>query len=214
MKYVPQLDGLRAIAILFVMVFHLGVFPLGWVGVPLFFVLSGYLITTILVADRSKSLRDFLARFYWRRTVRIFPLYYLYVLIIAVAAILFGYSLNGYGWFLAYLGNYQIALSQDVPAGGLVAHLWSLAVEEQFYLIWPFVVFFSRRVWPWALAAIVAAPLFREVVLQSAGNAALAIVALLVAWTCLQQVLLLRSSKTTECSLLWLCAALRSSPGV
>ena len=71
MRHIRELDGLRAFAVTSVMAFHLGVLPFGWVGVPLFFVLSGYLITSILTAQRNEPLPTYLARFYWRRTVRI-----------------------------------------------------------------------------------------------------------------------------------------------
>ena len=178
MRYIAELDGLRSVAILSVMVFHLGLLPIGWIGVPLFFVLSGYLITRILIVEREKPLTDYLARFFWRRTIRIFPLYYAYLALNAALVVALGLSLEGYGWFIAYLGNYQIAAAGSNLQGGVIAHLWSLAVEEQFYLIWPLAVFFSRRIWPWALAAIVAAPVFRESILATTGNPYLAIVAL------------------------------------
>ena len=85
MKYIKALDGLRALAILLVMLFHFYfLLEVGWIGVQLFFVLSGYLITSILLNSKTDQLGDYLKRFYWRRSLRIFPLYYLYLIAIAV----------------------------------------------------------------------------------------------------------------------------------
>ncbi|MCG2841186.1 acyltransferase [Sandaracinobacter sp. RS1-74] len=175
---IAQLDGLRAIAILAVMVFHLDIFPIGWMGVPLFFVLSGYLITDILIYQKGRDIGSYLKRFYWRRTIRIFPLYYAYLAVNAILSLAVGLSLSGYVWFLLYLGNYRIgALAPEVP-GGIIGHLWSLAIEEQFYLIWPFLLFYVRRVWVVALVALIAAPLIREWILQATGNPYMAILTL------------------------------------
>jgi peptidoglycan/LPS O-acetylase OafA/YrhL len=78
-------DGIRAVSILIVIGFHLGFLGFGWAGVQIFFVLSGYLITGILVADREHySLTPYLKRFYWRRSLRIFPLYYGYLAVVAL----------------------------------------------------------------------------------------------------------------------------------
>ena len=86
MKHVPSLDGIRAVSILIVIGFHLGFLGFGWAGVQIFFVLSGYLITGILVADREQySLTPYLKRFYWRRSLRIFPVYYGYLAVAALA---------------------------------------------------------------------------------------------------------------------------------
>jgi peptidoglycan/LPS O-acetylase OafA/YrhL len=177
-RYIPELDGLRAIAIISVMLFHLGLFPIGWMGVPLFFVLSGYLITSILHFQRHDSLKNYLGVFYWRRTVRIFPLYYGYLALNAVAALANKSSLDGYWWFLTYLGNYRIgALSPTVP-GGIIGHLWSLSVEEQFYLIWPLAIFFVRRPAWVAAMIIIAAPLLRETIFRVSDNPYMTIVTL------------------------------------
>ncbi len=155
-----------------------GVLGCGWIGVDVFFVLSGFLITGILAdyRDRSKSLRDF----YARRVLRIFPLYYL-VLGFAAA---YGLLVHAYfHWlqalWLVDLGNYadylkpfapdfQFSLNTLVPRTSTVVvstgHLWSLCIEEQFYLLWPFVVYRvrSNKVLLWlAVSVIVAAPLLR-----------------------------------------------------
>src|SRR4029077_13536960 len=76
-----ELDGLRGIAIALVVLFHFGLFPPGWVGVQLFFVLSGYLISDILLTEKEKPFPAYLSRFYWRRSLRIFPLYFFYLII-------------------------------------------------------------------------------------------------------------------------------------
>ena len=179
MRYISELDGLRALAVLSVMIFHLGIFPIGWMGVPLFFVLSGYLITSILLEERQRPLKQYLGSFYWRRTVRIFPLYYAYLIVNGGLALAAGLSISGYGWFVAYLGNHRIGnLAPNVP-GGIIGHLWTLAVEEQFYLVWPLVTYFViRHLWFIALLAIVLAPIAREAILQATDNPYLTIVTL------------------------------------
>lgn len=176
MKHIAALDGIRGIAILFVMLFHLSVpgFSLGWSGVPLFFVLSGFLITSILLEEKNNNLRDYLRSFYVKRTLRIFPLFYAYLLVNFIVLMLTGRSTDGYGWYLLYLQNYHIGLELNSTANipGIVGHTWSLAVEEQFYLIWPFVVYFlSKRQLAWACAVlIISSPIARWAILQNSGN--------------------------------------------
>lgn len=167
----PQLDGLRAVAVLSVMVAHFafpwwikGLFRWGGFGVQLFFVLSGFLITGILLRCRQKteafgvSRAGVLRQFYIRRVLRIFPIYYLTLFVfwhVGVAAVK-----EPMVWHLTYLTNVYITLKGHFwpPAG----HFWSLAVEEQFYLIWPCaVLFLPRRALPWTiLASMGVAPLF------------------------------------------------------
>lgn len=145
----PQLDGLRAVAVTFVMAFHFvpwidRVAPLGSIGVRLFFVLSGFLITRILLASRSSTAvarsghttAAALRSFYVRRSLRIFPLFYL-VLALA-AAMNIGPVRSTFGWHATYLTN--IYLFDRGAWHGSISHLWSLAVEEQFYLVWPWLV--------------------------------------------------------------------------
>ena len=132
MPYKPQLDGLRFLAFLAVFYFHArpGLFPYGPEGVRVFFTLSGFLITRILVLGESGDLRADLRRFYLRRTLRIFPLYY------AVVAVLWASGkLPGIGWYLSYLYNIRVAVEHDW--GGPVGHCWTLCVEEQFYILYP-----------------------------------------------------------------------------
>ena len=116
-------------------------FGLGWVGVDLFFVLSGYLITRILWSTRENP--SYFVSFYGRRMLRIFPLAFAflatYFWIALPLAHRFGYDLDRNGsdqlWYWAYLANWHNGLH------GSLTHLWSLSIEEQFYLIWPSVVF-------------------------------------------------------------------------
>lgn len=171
---VPELDGLRALAILPVIISHccpLGGWwdwgQAGWVGVDLFFVLSGYLISGILLDTVGK--RHYYWNFIVRRTLRIFPLYYVCLLLFTAATLISGsqwqamQAWGGVGWFFAYLGNVRIAWISAMPPVFSFDPLWSLQVEEQFYLLYPIVVlFFSglglRR---FLIACAVVAPLLR-----------------------------------------------------
>jgi peptidoglycan/LPS O-acetylase OafA/YrhL len=145
------LDGLRALAIVGVMFVHAGVPGLrsGWIGVDLFFVLSGFLITTLLAMESSASGSIAYGPFMVRRALRLMPAYFLYALFITI--LVWGWpgsvrTENG-GWtstgFTAALWTYAINF---VPKGGvwngqeLTVHLWSLAVEQQYYLVWPLVI--------------------------------------------------------------------------
>jgi len=152
-NWYPGLDGVRAVAVALVFTVHYMGYPtyyVGWTGVPIFFVLSGFLITGILYDNRNETHR--VRNFYMRRTLRIFPLFYFVWSCILVA----GFFCRLY-WrpllFLwpAYLGNYARFLAgttavdhifTNYPAWHIeIGHFWSLAVEEQFYFIWPVVVF-------------------------------------------------------------------------
>jgi peptidoglycan/LPS O-acetylase OafA/YrhL len=169
-RRIGALDGLRAIAVLLVVVNHLVLaVPLpwgrvqrllysGWIGVDLFFVLSGYLITGILLDAKGGS--HYFRNFYARRTLRIFPLYY-GVLIVAIIAISLGAPqtpmLRLQGWLWGYATNIKIAASGWMFMAGRwqFNHFWTLAVEEQFYLAWPAVVLLlSRRSLLWVCAAV------------------------------------------------------------
>ena len=169
MKYIKALDGVRAIAILLVMLFHFYfLVEVGWIGVQLFFVLSGYLITTILLESKDETIGNYLKRFYWRRSLRIFPLYYLYLggitLLYLIAHVppdflskipyLIFYNYNHYPVFES--------LSHDVT----FTHFWSLSVEEQFYLFWPFIIFFlnGRQLKVLIVLLILGVPVFRYLV--------------------------------------------------
>ena len=162
-----QLDGLRALAVAFVMAFHFvpGVdryAPLGSMGVRLFFVLSGFLITRILLESRAWPTAHALKIFYARRALRIFPVFYLALAL--AAAINIGPVRQTIGWHVTYLTN--VYLFDRGSWHGSISHLWSLAVEEQFYLVWPIVVLLvaKRRLPAIITAAIVAAPVSRLLV--------------------------------------------------
>jgi peptidoglycan/LPS O-acetylase OafA/YrhL len=148
--YLPALDGLRAVAILGVLAFHLDVpgAALGWAGVELFFVLSGFLITRILLASRESP--SYFRDFYIRRALRIFPIYYLFVMFAARAApawhIAPGPALP---YYLTYTQNFVQVATRFRAGLPLTEHTWTLAIEEQFYLAWPLVIFFAagKRLW-------------------------------------------------------------------
>lgn len=157
LTYYKNLDGIRAIAALMVMIFHffqgkeihsgaIGIFSkiavFGQTGVDLFFVLSGFLITRILIATKNKQ--GFFKNFYLRRILRIFPLYYLFlVLTYYVLPQLSGMdntTFNQQIYYFTYLQNFATTFSWNAIGP---SHFWSLAVEEHFYLFWPFIVYFS-----------------------------------------------------------------------
>ena len=148
--YYPDIDGLRALAVLAVIVFHInkGLLPGGFVGVDVFFVISGYLISAHIFSSAARSQFSF-TDFYFRRVRRIAPAM---LLVIAVTLLLAQYLLlpddakgaaKSAVWSLAPLTNVYFWLFQDVGyfAGSSselpLLHLWSLSVEEQFYLLWP-----------------------------------------------------------------------------
>lgn len=135
----PALDGVRAIAVLGVIANHSGLVGLGWVGVDIFFGLSGYLITGILLDARQAgpSAREYFVPFYMRRALRILPLAWAVAIFMAFVR----GQWSGLGWYMGYLVNW---LPHSPPPRDL-GHYWSLAVEEQFYMIWPAVVFFASR---------------------------------------------------------------------
>jgi peptidoglycan/LPS O-acetylase OafA/YrhL len=143
MHYVRSLDGIRGLAVSLVVLFHFGFFPAGWVGVQIFFVLSGYLITSILLLEKDHPFGGYVGRFYWRRSLRIFPLYFAFL-----AATLASYVAIGkpesfaadWPFLTTYTTNFGRLRATDI--GPAFVHLWSLAVEEQFYLVWPLLVYF------------------------------------------------------------------------
>jgi peptidoglycan/LPS O-acetylase OafA/YrhL len=145
--YLPHLDGIRTIAVLMVIVHHWyrGPFHIlhygGSMGVGLFFVLSGFLITNILLRQQDAFQNgasifkwNVLKTFYIRRTLRIFPIYYLYVGVLFVMGI--GQVREIWPWLFGYAYNFLLFLTNNWHSG-YVEHLWSLAIEEQYYLIWP-----------------------------------------------------------------------------
>ncbi len=145
MEHKPLLDGVRGVAILMVLLEHFGgpvgsSIHSGYFGVDLFFVLSGFLITGILLSEHGFA-GGALWRFLGRRVLRIFPLYY--VLLAVLWMFNFSFVRRELGWFAAYVWNYRVTeitdgnwLLGEIPP----AYPWSLSVEEQFYVFWPFVV--------------------------------------------------------------------------
>ena len=133
----PGLDALRAFAAWLVVFYHQGLAVPGDLGVLAFFVLSGFLITWLLLKEHQKYGDISLKLFYLRRALRIFPAFYLYWLAVVGLLLLFGKNLQRpQAWAsFFYMTNYYQALHGHVSSG--FSHTWSLAVEEQFYLLWP-----------------------------------------------------------------------------
>ena len=151
MRHVTALDGFRGCAVLLVILMHylphsgLGPFAtigsMGWTGVDAFLVLSAYLITSILY--RQRGTEDFYQNFYMRRALRLFPLYY-FILLLTVAStpLLHIHWRLGHVPLFLYATNYALAKDQSLAFLGPLnfGHLWSLALEEQFYLLWPWLI--------------------------------------------------------------------------
>ena len=156
MGYLRALDGLRGIAILVVCFYHWKVpgFIGGYFGVDIFFVLSGYLITTILLGEHNKTGCISYRNFYYRRFLRLFPALCFLLFVYAVLALFTAHPARHYtGIAIAffYLSNWSLALGIFDP--GEVGHTWSLSVEEQFYLLWPVTLYgVLRKFGPKALA--------------------------------------------------------------
>jgi peptidoglycan/LPS O-acetylase OafA/YrhL len=180
LAHLPSLDGLRGIAILLVLLHNFDVldlggaralgsvlvkefFYVGWIGVQLFFVLSGYLITRGLLQTQGQP--DYFQRFFIKRVLRIFPLYYLallvFLLLLPATGLVEQRSMQYSSlWLWTYLSNWTTPYE---PTGGPLPHFWSLAVEEQFYLVWPLLLWKLRLRWIWWLCLGVTAlsPLLR-----------------------------------------------------
>jgi peptidoglycan/LPS O-acetylase OafA/YrhL len=191
-KRLSSLDGLRGIAVLSVIAFHTlrvtgheGFFgrvlnrlqESAWAGVDLFFVLSGFLITGILLDTRTSP--SYFKTFFARRTLRIFPLYYavLAIAIVAVPAMvgpahlpdLYPRLLANQAWLWTYTANYlQATGAHTLPGFG---HFWSLAIEEQFYWFWPAVVYFAsrRKLFRICLAVCLFSPVLRFILIEFGG---------------------------------------------
>jgi peptidoglycan/LPS O-acetylase OafA/YrhL len=151
LRYRPELDGVRAVAVLIVVWHHLGILDVprlgaGFLGVDVFFVLSGYLITTLLLIEQRRCGDVRLGDFYVRRALRLLPALFLMLLVAGIAVYASGLDAEidkyrgSLPWVLAYLANWRLT---DL---GLLGHTWSLAIEEQFYVTWPFaLVLLTRR---------------------------------------------------------------------
>ena len=174
-RRIPSLDGIRAVSILMVLYGHLSGtrgFPnpleggygnvlgdIAHLGVLVFFVISGFLITSLLMSEREKTGRISLGRFYLRRVLRIFPAFYGLILVLAVATWLGWIELDGTDF--AYALTYTVNYYPNHP--WQIGHLWSLSIEEQFYLLWPLTMLAlrQRRALAVAVLAIFAGPLVR-----------------------------------------------------
>ena len=155
---IGQLDGVRTLAIALVFLNHAFKVKLAWAGVDLFFILSGFLITGILIGAKQRRIGDYFSHFYGRRVRRILPPY---LLLLLITPIFWGFWWLRYGYMYVFLMNLLATLHMGHPT--TLDVLWSLAVEEQFYLFWPFVGFLlSETAIAWVAAAMVAiVPLLR-----------------------------------------------------
>lgn len=147
LSYRPRLDGLRSVAIGVVLIHHFGGYlasfcDLGYYGVDLFFVISGYLITGILLHAPPLPFGANYRTFMGRRILRIFPIYYLVVLLLAAFAVEPAREL--FGWLMTYTFNYGAVIHEQPGRDNNLFYLWSLSLEEQFYLLWPPVVLVLR----------------------------------------------------------------------
>jgi len=177
----PVLDALRGIAILLVLAHRFGistdpvslparalaaVMDAGWIGVQLFFVLSGFLITGILIDTRGRQ--NYFRAFFARRALRIFPLYYGALAVAFLILPLAGIVLEGHEhqiWLWTYVSNWAAPFGKGVDS---LSHFWSLAVEEQFYLAWPFVIRFTpHRRLPVVFGVMVAVAIASRVALHT-----------------------------------------------
>ncbi|MCO5273465.1 MAG: acyltransferase [Flavobacteriales bacterium] len=184
--YYKQINGIRAFAVLGPLVVHLwprnlpdspyttAIAHLGSLGVDLFFVISGFLITGILIRSRGYvknkriSLGRSLAIFYARRAIRIFPIYYLLITTLLLLGLK---ELQEHaGWYYGYMANFRIMSMGYWP--GAVAHMWSLSVEEQFYLAWPLFVLLTPDRWARQLFLVLFAsgPIYRVSMILLGGN--------------------------------------------
>lgn len=171
LSYRPYLDGLRAVAVLLVFVFHAArpALPGGFIGVDVFFVLSGYLITRILLAQHARSGAISVSHFYARRVRRLLPAVVVVVIVVVVREAVWGDMLASAERLkdalatLFYVENWHlIAQADEYFAEGLgpspLRHAWSLSIEEQFYLLWPWVllgILFARRMRPERAAIVI-----------------------------------------------------------
>jgi len=146
LRHLPALDGLRGISILAVLAYHSGLLPGGFVGVDLFFALSGFLITRLLVAEHEQMGRIRLLDFWARRALRLLPALGAAVGLAVVVSRAIEMPLEPL-WIAAtllYAGNLLIGYGHVYPIG-LLSHGWSLGMEEQFYLVWPLLVALAMR---------------------------------------------------------------------
>ena len=173
-NYIPSLDGWRAVAIMMVILGHfmlkleqgsvihtiLKLTAIGILGVKIFFVLSGFLITTLLIKEKIKYGRLDLKNFFIRRALRIIPVLYLYIIVVFLVNHFssLNLSLSNFVGPLLYINNFNF-----LSGTWITGHTWSLAVEEQFYLIWPFIFRYIKNSLLICLIIILVIPFFKIV---------------------------------------------------
>ncbi len=194
--YLPGLDGLRAISVLAVLAFHhyfiggheQGFAPGGFLGVEVFFVVSGYLITSLLLAERRETRTVSLKRFWMRRARRLLPALFTLLAVVVLYALLFlPDSINKLKAdtlaALSYTSNWWLVISHQSYASeagrpALLKHLWSLAIEEQFYLCWPPLLLLGyrrlgrARLLRWMLVVVLASSVAMAVLVRGSINSA------------------------------------------
>lgn len=169
-KKIPSLDGLRAVSILIVLNTHAtltGSYPksiskfipfIGDFGVTVFFVISGFLITSLLIKEKENQGKIDLGNFYIRRVLRIFPVYFLFLGVVLLIDNFQRLSIpqNFYLHALTYTTNFNLSemWTYDGHIHWLLGHTWSLAVEEQFYLFWPFILLLDRKKVVWIICIL------------------------------------------------------------
>jgi peptidoglycan/LPS O-acetylase OafA/YrhL len=173
--YVPQLDGLRFFAFFVVFVAHAerdpgpawlaDIMPAGGAGVDLFFVLSSFLITTLLLREQNAEGRIDVRAFWMRRILRIWPLYFFFLWTVSAV------ERPEWGYFVAstlFLGNWFLAFRGWGNPQPVTAGLWSVAVEEQFYLTWPVILQWTPRRWlPWISGSLIVVAMIARAVITS-----------------------------------------------
>lgn len=146
-RYRPELDGIRALCIIFTIFNHVPGRPVwinGTIGVDVFFALSGWLITALLIREQVTTGRISLGSFYIRRTFRILPLYFFMVGLYTALALAGAKAGGTTEWRHAF--GYMLSMTMEyrpLSAGNLFGHAWTLGIEEKFYIVWPFILFFS-----------------------------------------------------------------------
>lgn len=181
LSYIPSLDGIRGLFCILIIINHwrlpLPVSPTGWEVLQAFFVMSGYLITRILVYDRDRhaGFGSYIKNFYIKRSLRIFPLYFLYLFFWLIIRTIFNHSefiqgytqelANNWVFYFTYTSNLKALFNIHSPDTPFFGHLWSLGLEEQFYLIMPFTIFFFRGKWlKWGIISIILLPFLTRTV--------------------------------------------------
>jgi peptidoglycan/LPS O-acetylase OafA/YrhL len=164
-KFYPSLNGLRAFSILLVLLAHLGLSKRPFygmlfnsaLGVNTFFVISGFLITTLCIKEQNLTGSLSLRNFYIRRFLRIFPVAYLYIVVIIILSYFFKLHLPGFQVAGAMLYIINFSYFKNHHFTWLTAHYWSLSLEEQFYLLFPFILKKSAKFFLWAILFIIVA---------------------------------------------------------